>query len=64
MFYTSFLYPSWIGCGGRLDAEEDGEIVSPGWPGVYEPERNCTWIIQPQEAGVFYVATNNSYGIT
>ena len=39
------------GCGGRINADEDGEIVSPGWPSVYERNRNCTWIIQPQDTG-------------
>ena len=51
------------GCGGRINADEDGEIVSPGWPGVYERNRNCIWIIQPRESGLYMLTIKwNWYG--
>ena len=39
------------GCGGLMNAEEDGEISSPGWPGNYGLLQNCTWVIQAQHPG-------------
>ncbi|KAK2147338.1 hypothetical protein LSH36_558g01028 [Paralvinella palmiformis] len=36
------------GCGGTLDASTDGQIVSPGWPGIYDRHTNCSWhLISP-----------------
>ncbi|XP_060075561.1 cubilin-like [Ylistrum balloti] len=33
------------GCGGTLTAEQDGEIVSTNYPGIYDPLSNCSWLI-------------------
>jgi len=39
------------GCGGIMNADVDGELTSPGWPGVYEHLSNCSWLIQATNAG-------------
>ncbi|XP_021357124.1 cubilin-like [Mizuhopecten yessoensis] len=39
------------GCGGTLTAEQDGEIMSPNYPGNYGPGSNCSWLILGDHAG-------------
>ncbi|CAG5136884.1 unnamed protein product, partial [Candidula unifasciata] len=33
------------GCGGMLNADTDGQIFSPGYPGRYPWNTQCVWII-------------------
>ncbi|BFZ22426.1 hypothetical protein BsWGS_25465 [Bradybaena similaris] len=43
--YVGFSATYTTGCGGRLNADSDGEIFSPGYPGSYQWDTLCLWII-------------------
>ncbi|XP_061178089.1 cubilin-like [Saccostrea echinata] len=34
------------GCGGIINGEEDGVIISPNYPNFYDRMNNCTWLIR------------------
>ncbi|CAH1775425.1 unnamed protein product [Owenia fusiformis] len=40
-----------LGCGGTMDAEDDGEIFSPNYPAVYPANSNCSWLILADHEG-------------
>jgi CUB domain len=52
--YRSVLYGT--ACGGTINADEVGDISSPGWPHNYPSLSNCTWVIRATNPGyMFYV---------
>lgn len=42
--YIHVLFAT-VGCGGVLNAETEGQLVSPNYPEDYPRSSNCSWLI-------------------
>ena len=51
LLMRAFISYFFSGCGGVLNAEIDGDIVSPNYPGEYPRMSNCSWLIQADHSG-------------